>query len=357
MTPEGRHIVRPHGLHRSAVRPEQWVLSDGVVVADAAVLDRLRRLAIPPAWSHVWASADPEAAVQATGVDASGRTQYRYSQLAQQRAQRDKYFRMLEFASALPRLRVVVDDHLTRSRTASTDTALRRGTAAAVRLLDRGLFRVGNERYARENDTYGLTTLRRGQVVVDGSRMVFDFVGKEHISHHLVVEDVPAADALTDLMEAEAEPTGRIFAVPDPPRWRHIDSATLNSYLHAHGGGAVTAKVFRTWGATVVACAVIAGAVPPAAKRAHRDRSLSAFDAAAKLLGNTPALARASYVHPAALVAGRAPAVMNAFQQAAERAATADVETVFHDTELQAAVLRTLRSICDDAAVTAASSR
>ncbi|WP_431245546.1 DNA topoisomerase IB [Leifsonia xyli] len=336
-----RHVVRPHGYHRLGVRPERWVDSDGEPLTDPDELDRLARLRIPPAWTSVWAAPDAASRVQATGVDLRGRTQYRYSDEARAVAERDKFSRLLEFAAALPAIRETVRGHLGHG--AASASAVERSTAAVVRLLDRGLFRVGNERYARDNDTYGLTTLRREHVEVGGPMLTFSFVGKEHIPHRIAVEDGAAAAVVGTLLRQEPHPEGRLFALADPPIWRLVDSATVNSYLHAHAGCAVTAKVFRTWGATVAACTIVAGARLTDAPRARRSTVLYAYDGAARLLGDTPAVARASYVHPAAEEIGSSPAVRAAVAAAIEEARDDDFAVVYQDGGVQAAVLDGLR--------------
>ena len=179
--------LRPLGVHRVRTRPDEWVDDAGTTVIDPAVLGRLRGLAIPPAWTDVWATLDASASVQATGVDGRGRTQYRYAPEAIALAADRKFEQMLAFAAALPALRKNVADDLAGKH--RDVRAPRTVTAAVVRLLDRGLLRVGNERYARDNHTYGLTTLRRNQVAVRGQTITFDFVGKEHVAHRVSVTD------------------------------------------------------------------------------------------------------------------------------------------------------------------------
>lgn len=338
-----RHVVRPDGFHRLGTRPQRWVDSLGEPVNDPADLDRLARLAIPPAWTNVWAASDAGSRVQATGVDRRGRTQYRYSDEARADAERDKFARLVEFAEALPTIRHTVDGHL--QRIAAPDVRdVERSTAAVVRLLDRGLFRVGNERYARDNETYGLTTLRREHVQVGGPQMTFAFVGKEHVPHRIVVEDDAAATVVARLLRQEPHPEGRLFALPDPPIWRLVDSATVNSYLHTYGGCAVTAKVFRTWGATVAACTIVAGARVVGPARTRRDASLYAYDGAALLLGDTPTVARASYVHPDAQRIGSSAAVRAAVAAAIAETGDDDFTRIYRDAGVQATVLGELKS-------------
>jgi DNA topoisomerase I len=337
--PATRHIIRPPGLHRLSSRPDSWADLEGNPVVDAAVTDRLRRLSIPPGWTHVWASLDPASPVQATGVDYRGRTQYRYSDAAEAAASQDKFDHLLQFAAYLPQLREQVDADLGAVVPASEEELEpRRVTAAVIRLLDRGLFRVGNERYARDNHTYGLTTLRRNQVSVADDTATFDFVGKEHIEHHLVVTDAGAAAVVAALLAQEADPEFPVFATSDPPLWRRIDSVTVNSYIHAHGAVMASAKTFRTWGATVAAASVAAGASFHDGPKTRRNFDLVPYDAAAHMLGDTPAVARRSYVHPLAVEAGRSAAVAAAVRAATSESDSDDVRDVFHDSGVQAAV-------------------
>jgi DNA topoisomerase-1 len=335
-----RHVFRPPGLHRLTARPAAWVDDEGEPVVDEAILDRLSRLGIPPAWVHVWAAADPDNPIQATGIDARGRTQYRYSDEATRRAAERKFGHLLQFAAALPRLREQVATDLAAALAGDGPVHARAVTATVVRLLDRGLFRVGNERYARDNHTYGLTTLRRSQVLLTDDSASFDFVGKEHIEHHLTVADPASVAVLRALVESEGETVQPLFATAAPPPLRHIDSATVNSYIHAHADAGASAKTFRTWGATVAAAAVAGGATFDGAKTGRAD--LVAYDAAAFLLGDTRTVARASYIHPRALEVGATAAVQDAVRSAADDARSSDVRAVLHHAEVQRAVYEQL---------------
>lgn len=338
-----RHMVRPAGYTRTAVRPDRWAGPDGAVVGDAETLARLRALALPPAWTHVWVSPDPRQAVQATGVDSRGRTQYRYSDAAREFAANRKFEHVESFAAALPDLRARVAGDIGRAEPRGTDRPVpERSLAAIVRLLDRGLFRVGNERYARDNHTYGLTTLRRDQLVTKGTAATFTFVGKEHKPHRITVADPEVAAVLRLLRRQERGDEDVLFAYGRAPLWHHLDSAAVNAYLHTHTSAPATAKVFRTWGATVAAAAVSAGASPGDAAAGRRRPDMRAYAAAADLLGDTITVARASYVHPRALAAGTSPVVRSALDGAAARAGTEDVRALFADPALQAAVLQAL---------------
>jgi DNA topoisomerase-1 len=247
-----------------------------------------------------------------------------------------KFDQMLDCAAALPALRnTVVDDLAARQHDVLVPRTV---TAAVVRLLDRGLLRVGNERYARDNHTYGLTTLRRNQVAVHGTTMTFDFVGKEHIAHRVTVTDRAAARVVSALLAKNSDHESPLFSIGGERPVHLVTSAAVNAYLHSHTGAPATAKVFRTWGATVAAVAVLAGAESPArSPRAAKERE--AAGAAAALLGDTVAVTRSSYIHPGWLDAGRSPVVASAVSDAAVRLRTLSVAVLFPDPLIQAAVL------------------
>jgi DNA topoisomerase I len=327
---------RPAGLHRITARPDTWVDDAGDPVDDPAVLERLKRLAIPPAWVGVWASSDANSSVQATGVDQRGRTQYRYSPAARDLANDSKYARMTLFAAALPALRLQVAHDLAASR--RDPLGPRVVTAAIVRLLERGLLRVGNDRYARDNHTYGLTTLRRNHVDTHGSKITFHFIGKEHVPHTVTVQDQATAKVMRALVSSAGDDAQPLFVVTDEHGTHHVTSAAVNAYLHAHTRAPASAKVFRTWGATVAAVAVLAGAEPPA-DVSGRSRERLAVAAAATLLGDTVTVTRSSYIHPAWIDAGRSALVAAAVAESSTRVGTRAVASLFPDPSVQAAVL------------------
>ena len=327
---------RPPGLHRISARPDKWVDDAGDPVDDPEVLERLRRLVVPPAWRDVWASADVNAPVQATGVDQRGRTQYRYSPEAQHLASDEKFARMTLFAAALPGLRQEVSRDMAKFRRDPYDAHV--VTAAVVRLLEKGLLRVGNDRYVRDNHTYGLTTLRRNHVDTRGSTMTFHFVGKEHRPHTVTVHDQRTAKVVGSLVDAATDDEQPIFSVTDDHGRHHVTSAAVNAYLHAHTKAPASAKVFRTWGATVAAVAVLAGAEAPTGVSA-RSREVLAVGAAATLLGDTPSVTRSSYIHPAWIEAGHSDQITAAVAESSERLGTRVVTSLFTDESIQAAVL------------------
>ena len=326
-TPPTPRAFRPPGLHRITARPDTWLDEAGTPVKDPVVLERLRRLAIPPAWVEVWASANAEAPVQATGVDLRGRTQYRYSPTAQRLARDDKFSRMTLFAAAIPALRRQVASDIAHYR--HEPLGPRVVTAAIVRLLERGLLRVGNDRYARDNHTYGLTTLRRDNVETHGSTITFQFIGKEHRPHIVTVQDQVTAKVVSALVGATADDAQPIFSVSGGHGAHHVTSAAVNAYLHAHTQAPASAKVFRTWGATVAAVAVLAGAEAPADVSA-RSREHLAVGAAARLLGDTASVTRSSYLHPAWVDAGRSDPVVAAVAESSARVRNACRRTLVY---------------------------
>jgi DNA topoisomerase-1 len=323
-------------LHRITARPDTWVDEAGGSIDDPAVLQRLRRLAIPPAWVDVWASTDADSSVQATGVDQRGRTQYRYSPAARDLASDAKFARMTLFATAIPSLRLQIERDIAQYRKDPFGAPV--VTAAMVRLLERGLLRVGSDRYARDNHTYGLTTLRRNHVDTHGSNITFHFVGKEHLAHTVTVHDQATAKVVSALVSAANDDTQPIFAVAGEHGTHHVTSATVNAYLHAHTQAPASAKVFRTWGATVAAVSVLAGAEPPTGVSA-RSRERLAIGAAASLLGDTASVTRSSYIHPAWINVGRSDSVSAAVAESSDRLGTNAVASLFTDPGVQAAVL------------------
>jgi DNA topoisomerase I len=326
---------RPPGLRREAGR---WLDEHGEPVA-GPVLDRLRRLAVPPAWTHVWAAADPDAPLQAVGVDARGRTQYRYHPDAVAARAQDKFEHVARFAEVLPRLRAAAQAGL-------DGTGLRRDRvlAACLRLLDRGFFRVGNQQYARDNHTYGLTTLQRAQVRVRGAELGFDYVAKEHLHRIVQVNDPPAAAVVRALLRRPEDSPALLAWTAGAGRWVHVTSAHVNGLIHSVAGIDASAKSFRTWAGTVLAAAALAGAdVCGLARPGTRSPAGAAVQATAALLGNTPSVARAAYIHPAVFAAaahGRT--VRPELQAAAGRAGSDRLAEVWTDPDLQAAVRRLL---------------
>jgi DNA topoisomerase IB len=271
-----------------------YLEEDGTAIADREVLERVRALAIPPAWSDVWICPHPRGHIQATGVDDAGRKQYRYHDAWRERQDQLKFDRMLRFARALPRLREALDDDLGRR-----GLVRERVLACAVRLLDLGLFRVGAERYAAENETYGLATLRRRHLRFESGEAVFDYRAKGGKRH---VQAVADETVLPTLRALKRRPTDRhgLLAYRDGGRFVDVRSEQVNDYLRDRAGAEFTAKDFRTWNATVLAAVALARSDGNgSASRAARKRTVrAAVEEVAAFLDNTPAVCRSAYIDP-----------------------------------------------------------
>jgi DNA topoisomerase-1 len=266
----------------------------GERITDTQALQRIRGLAIPPAWKDVWICPHPNGHLQAVGIDARGRKQYRYHDDWRTRRDRQKFEQMTEFARALPALRERTAVHLSR-REPTRDRVL----AGAVRLLDRGFFRIGNEAYAEENDTYGLATMKRRHVrLLPGNVLVFDYTAKGGKRHLQSIVD-PKVFRLIAELKGRRGGGDELLAYKVDRRWLDVHSSDVNAYIKAATGADFTAKDFRTWSATVLAAVAVAvsgrvAASPTARKRAIR----RAVQEVAFYLGNTPAVCRASYIDP-----------------------------------------------------------
>ncbi len=261
-------------------------------ITDAPTLDRLRELAIPPAWKDVWICSDPLGHLQATGVDAAGRKQYLYHPAWRERREQHKFDHVVDFARGLPKLRRRVDDDLDRE-----GLDRERVLAAAVRLLDRGMFRVGGEEYAETNETYGLATIERRHVRISGDEIVFDYDAKGGLRRvvTLVEPDVqPVIEAL------RRRRTGtELLAYRNGRGWADVRSDDINEYLKEIAGEEATAKDFRTWNGTVLAAVALASMLPVPDSQATRKRKITeAVKGVAFVLGNTPAVSRRSYINP-----------------------------------------------------------
>jgi DNA topoisomerase-1 len=280
----------------------------GERIDDPEVLQRIGELAIPPAWREVWICMDPRGHLQATGVDAAGRKQYRYHDQWRVHRDRKKFDSMISFGGSLPRLRrrVARDLHvgLVKGATKSPPPvdererlSRERVLACAVRLLDVGFFRIGSEDYAERNESFGLTTMLRKHVTVDGDQLVFDFPAK---SGQRRVQAIADSDALEIVAELKRRRGGtQLLAYRQGGRFTELHADDVNDYIKRSSGGEFTAKDFRTWNATVLAAVALAGADERPKARAARERKVgAAIKTVAAYLGNTPAVARASYVDP-----------------------------------------------------------
>jgi len=272
-------------------------MPDRSLVTDPDTLRRIRALVVPPAWTNVWICASARGHIQATGRDARGRKQYRYHQIWAQTRDEAKYARTIAFARALPRLRSRVTRDLAR-RGLPRDKVV----AAVIRLLETTLVRVGNEEYARQNKSYGLTTLRNRHASVRGETLKFAFTGKSGVKHNVGIRDRRLARVVRQCQEL---PGQRLFEyVDDDGSIQPIDSDDVNAYLRDAMGDDFSAKDFRTWAGTVLAARALQeleseGALDGGAAAPTKKVLTRAVERVAANLGNTPSVCRKCYIHPA----------------------------------------------------------
>ncbi|MEX0990091.1 MAG: DNA topoisomerase IB [Actinomycetota bacterium] len=283
----------PGITRRRRGRGFEYLGPDGATIRDDRTLHRIRSLAVPPAWADVWICADPRGHLQATGVDNAGRRQYRYHDDWRTRRDAEKFDRMLRFAESLPDLRTTVTTHLRRTR-----PDRERVLACAVRMLDRGLFRIGSEVYAAQNETFGLATIRRDHVQVRGTSVSFDYTAKGGLRRTQSIEDPPTARVLASLKRRRGGGE-ELLAYRDARTWIDVRSEDINAYLKDHACPDCTAKDFRTWHATVLGAVAVASDATGAHSPSARKRVVSAaVKTVATSLGNTPTVARDSYIDP-----------------------------------------------------------
>jgi DNA topoisomerase-1 len=282
---------RPGWTRRRAGRGFVY-LDDSGARLSAQDAQRVKDLVIPPAWEDVWVCPWSNGHLQAVGTDDAGRRQYLYHPDWRTRRDGEKYRRMLAFGRALSKAREQVLLDL-GTEGVSQECAC----AVAVRLLDLGYFRIGNDVYAEENNSFGLTTLERRHVRREGRVLVFDFTGKSGIEHRIEIDDRGAVDVL-EVMRRRRGGDDRLLAWKDGRRWRPVDSALVNEYIGRTTGVEATAKDFRTWHATVLAATALAEAGEAATKTARKRAEVAAMKEVAEYLGNTPALTRSAYVDP-----------------------------------------------------------
>jgi DNA topoisomerase-1 len=267
---------------------------DGEPVEDPEVLQRIHELVIPPAWEDVWICPYPGGHIQATGVDTAGRKQYLYHPRWRERRDMEKFADMIVFARTLPRLRKCVEAELNGGDELTYD----RVCACAVRLLDRGFFRVGGEDYAVRNESYGLATMKKSHVSMRGGVLVFDYPAKSGKRRVQAVVDPVVADVVRDLKRRRGG-GDELLAYKRDRRWVDLRSEDINAWLKQATGKDVSAKDFRTWAATVIAAVALAVSEEAAATKTGRKRAVTrAIKEVAHYLGNTPAVARASYIDP-----------------------------------------------------------
>nr|WP_314871808.1 DNA topoisomerase IB [uncultured Pseudomonas sp.] len=267
--------------------------ADGERVRDEATLARIAALVIPPAYTDVWICADPQGHLQATGRDARGRKQYRYHTQWREVRDQHKYGRMLAFAKVLPKLRKQLDAHLSRP-----GLGREKVMALVVSLLDSTLIRVGNRQYMRDNNSYGLTTLNSDHVEVKGSTIRFQFRGKRGVEHNVTLRDRRLAGLVKRCMEL---PGQTLFQYLDEDGERHsIGSSDINLFLQQLTGADFTAKDYRTWAGSSLALHLLRPLAWEPETEAKRQVTAIVRQVAARL-GNTPAVCRRCYIHPAVL--------------------------------------------------------
>lgn len=274
----------------------RYLSPSGRPVTHQATLDRIRRLAIPPAWTDVWIACDPAAHLQATGRDARGRKQYRYHARWREVRHQTKYERLVPFARALPRIRRRVAEDLRRPELTRDKVV-----AAVVQLLEKTLVRIGNAEYARTNKSFGLTTLRDGHVRIRGAELRFEFRGKSGVRHSVMLSDGRLAKIVKRCQDL---PGQELFQyVDDGGARRVVTSADVNAYLREAAGASFTAKDFRTWAGTLLTATALSAEVAHDSQRGRKSAIVRAVERVAQHLGNTPSVCKSCYIHPAILEA------------------------------------------------------
>jgi DNA topoisomerase IB len=267
--------------------------ADGTTIVDREVIERIKELAIPPAWKEVWICPHPNGHIQATGVDAAGRKQYLYHPQWRENRDREKFAEMERFARALPAMRERTGADLDKR-----GLVRERVLGCAVRLLDLGFFRIGSERYTEENETFGLATLRRRHVEVKGGVAVFDYTAK---GAQRIAQEIADPTIVPTLRSLKHRKGGgyELLAYRTRAGWSDVKAAEINEYLKQVTGGDYSAKDFRTWNATVLAAAELATNGTDATTKAARKRKANAATKrVAAYLSNTPAVCRRAYIDP-----------------------------------------------------------
>ena len=282
------------GIRRIGSTRVRYVHPNGATVSSPVELQRIKSLVIPPAWTDVWICTDSRGHLQATGRDARGRKQYRYHPRWREVRDEVKYGKLIAFAQALPRIRQRTDADL-RKNGLQREKVL----AAVVQLLEKTLIRVGNEEYARDNGSVGLTTMREKHATVTGTTVRFEFRGKSGVQHAIDLRDARLARILKACRDL---PGYELFQyVDEDGRRQAIDSADVNEYLREISGDEFTAKDFRTWAGTVLAAKALAEVATFASNAEAKRNIVHAIEAVAKKLGNTKSVCRKCYIHPAIL--------------------------------------------------------
>ena len=301
----------------------RYVGPDGNPMRDPGIMERIKSLAIPPAWTNVWICSNPDGHLQATGRDARGRKQSRYHPRWREVRDETKYHRMMLFGAALPAIRKRVEQDL-----ALPGLPREKVLAAIVRLLETTFIRVGNQEYAKENGSFGLTTLRNKHVAVKGATVTFDFKGKSGIEHTIDLRDRRLAAIIKRCQDL---PGYELFQYIDPDGTRHsVDASDVNDYLRQITNEDFTAKDFRTWAGTVLACAMLRELQPPETQTQAKKNVVEAIKRVASRLGNTPSVCRKCYVHPAVLESYMGGALVQAAKKEVAHEVEKEIEKDIH---------------------------
>lgn len=272
----------------------RYIGVNGRELTSEATLERIRALVVPPGWTDVRISPDPDAKIQAVGYDDAGRKQYIYHPRYVRKSARRKFRKLLPFAKALPRLRAVTNEHLRRD-----GLGQERVLATIVRLMVRGYFRVGSERYAVRNKTFGIATLEKKHLKIEGNDLIFRYAGKRGIDQRRVVADTPLVEIIRELMEL---PGKRLFRYLDEDgKVRDVRARDVNQYIKEILGDRYTSKDIRTWGGSVRAATVLADIGPAGSVREAEKNLVLTCKLVSTELGNTPAVCRSAYIHPVVL--------------------------------------------------------
>ncbi len=286
-------MARKGGWRRVGSRGHfRYLDAKGRRITGTERLERIEELRIPPAWKDVWISPRPRAKLQATGVDAAGRRQYLYHPAYRARQEQAKYDKLVRFAERLPELREAMAEHLAGEQFTSDWTS-----ALAVRLINLGWFRVGSERYTKRHRTFGITTLNKSHVRVRGSRVSFRYRGKHRVLVHTALVDKELATCMRVMLGLEGG--RRLFRYRADDEIVNLSDRKLNEYIQEHMGEDFTAKDFRTWGGTLTAAILFAERDLPETEAAAKRIVAAVMRSVGERLGNTPAIARSSYVSPA----------------------------------------------------------
>ena len=273
-----------------------YVDKDGKRISDEAQLERIKALVLPPAWTQVWIAPRKNAYLQATGIDAAGRKQYRYHHKWTSRRSERKYFRLLEFGSVLPQVRKKIAKDLKRK-----EFDEQKVLAICVQVMLKTLIRVGNEFYKQNYGSFGLSTLRDKHVKINGNTLKLDFVGKKGVKQEVTLNDKTLARLVKKCKEIPGQELFQYYT--QGKERRSVDSGKINDYIREITGGDFTAKDFRTWGGTLEALRQLAKCISTEEQRPKKKMIVEALDCVASKLGNTRAVCKSSYVYPLLLEA------------------------------------------------------